>query len=107
VGEGKCTIVDTFWQTETGGIMLTPMPGCTPLKPGAATTPFFGIEPALVDEQGKVVEGNDVSGNLVMCRPWPGISRTIYNDHNRYLNVYMTAYPGFYFTGDGAYRDKV
>jgi len=106
VGNSKCSIVDTYWQTETGGIVVTPLPGCTPMKPGAATTPFFGIDLELKNEEGKVLEGNDVSGLLVIKEPWPSIARTIYGDHNRYLMVYMASFKGNYLTGDGAQRDS-
>lgn len=106
VGEGKCAIVDTFWQTETGGIIVTPLPGCTPMKPGAAMRPFLGIELALMDSDGKRIEGNGKSGVLCVSKPWPSMVRTIYGDHSRFLNTYMTAYPGHYFTGDGCTRDK-
>lgn len=106
VGEKKCTIVDTYWQTETGGHMLTPLPGCTDLKPGAATLPFFGIEFALMDKEGNEIQGNDKSGILVVKKPWPGMARTVYANHTRYLNTYMAPYPGYYLTGDGARRDK-
>ncbi len=106
VGEGRCDVVDTWWQTETGGILITPLPGATPTKPGSATLPFFGIEPVLVDEEGKVVEGNDVQGNLCIRRPWPGQARTIYGDHQRFRETYFSQYPGLYFTGDGCRRDE-
>ncbi len=106
VGEGRCAIVDTWWQTETGGIMITPLPGATPCKPGSATFPFFGIEPALVDGDGEIIEGNDVEGNLVMLRSWPGQARTIYGDHARFAETYFSQYPGRYFTGDGCRRDE-
>ena len=105
VGESRCAIVDTFWQTETGGHMITPLPGATPLKPGSATLPFFGIEPKILDEKGAVLDGNDVSGVLVFSRGWPGIARTIYGDHQRYLETYFKPFPGHYFTGDGCRRD--
>jgi len=105
VGDSKCSIVDTYWQTETGGVVVTPFPGCTPMKPGAATTPFFGIDLELVDEKGAIVEGNDVNGILTIAQPWPSIARTCYGDHQRYLNVYMAPHKGKYLTGDGAYRD--
>ncbi len=105
VGEGRCAVVDTWWQTETGGIMITPLPGATPAKPGSATLPFFGIEPVLVDEEGKVIEGNDVRGNLCLARSWPGQARTLYGDHQRFLETYFSQYPGYYFTGDGCHRD--
>lgn len=105
VGEGRCHISDTYWQTETGGVIFSPLPGCTPMKPGACMRPFFGIEPVLVDEQGKELEGNGVTGVLCVRKPWPGMVRTVYGDHGRFLNTYMTAYPGLYFTGDGCIRD--
>ncbi|MBF0147420.1 MAG: acetate--CoA ligase [Magnetococcales bacterium] len=105
VGEGRCPIVDTWWQTETGGIMITPLPGCTPLKPGSATRPFFGIEPQLTDAEGKVLEGA-TEGNLVMARPWPSMMRTIYGNHQRFIETYLSAVPGKYFTGDGCKRDE-
>jgi acetyl-CoA synthetase len=104
VGEGRCPIVDTWWQTETGGILITPLPGATKLKPGSATRPFFGIQPALVDNDGKVLEGA-AEGNLVMTHPWPGQMRGVYGDHQRFIDTYFKAYPGMYFTGDGARRD--
>jgi acetyl-CoA synthetase len=104
VGEGRCPIVDTWWQTETGGILITPLPGATRLKPGSATRPFFGIVPALMDASGQPMEGVG-SGNLVIARPWPGITRTIYGDHRRCVDTYFRIYPGYYFTGDGARRD--
>lgn len=106
VGGGRCSVVDTFWQTETGGHMLTPLPGCTPEKPGSATLPFFGVVPALLDSDGNEVLGNDVAGVLCMKTPWPSIARTVYGDHERYLATYMKYKEGYYFTGDGAYRDK-
>jgi acetyl-CoA synthetase len=105
VGEGRCAVVDTWWQTETGGIMITPLPGATPTKPGSATLPFFGVEPVLVDDQGRVLEGNDVRGNLCLGRPWPGQARTIWGDHSRFRDTYFKTFPGRYFTGDGCYRD--
>ncbi|MFH1998743.1 MAG: acetate--CoA ligase [Planctomycetota bacterium] len=106
VGEGRCAVVDTWWQTETGGILITPLPGVTPLKPGSATLPFFGIEPRIVDEEGKTLEGNEVSGNLCIVRTWPGQARTVYGDHQRFAETYFTKFPGLYFTGDGCRRDK-
>ena len=106
VGGGRCAIVDTFWQTETGGHMLTPLPGATPLKPGSATFPFFGVEPALLDAEGNELLGNDVSGVLCIKSPWPALARTVYGDHDRYLKTYMQYKDGYYFTGDGAFRDK-
>ncbi|MDQ2694215.1 MAG: acetate--CoA ligase, partial [Pseudomonadota bacterium] len=104
VGEGRCPIVDTWWQTETGGILITPLPGATALKPGSATRPFFGVEPALLDAEGKALEGA-TDGNLVIRRPWPGQMRTVYGDHSRFVETYFAMYPGYYFTGDGARRD--
>ncbi|MFG0251741.1 MAG: acetate--CoA ligase [Phycisphaerales bacterium JB038] len=107
VGHEKCPIVDTWWQTETGGILITPLPGCTPLKPGSATFPFFGIKPIVLDpENGKVVEGNGVSGVLAIAEPWPGQMRTVYGDHKRFEETYFQMYPGFYFSGDGCKRDE-
>ncbi|MBF8271598.1 MAG: acetyl-CoA synthetase [Magnetococcales bacterium] len=105
VGDKRCPIVDTWWQTETGGIMITPLPGCTPLKPGSATRPFFGVEPQLTSPEGKVLEG-EAEGNLVLGRAWPSMMRTIYGNHQRFLETYLTAVPGKYFTGDGCKRDK-
>jgi len=106
IGEGRMPIVDTWWQTETGGILITPLPGVTPTKPGSATLPFFGVEPILVDEEGKLIEGNDVSGMLCMARSWPGQARTIYGNHERFVDTYFTRFPGRYFTGDGCRRDE-
>ncbi|MGD2115956.1 MAG: acetate--CoA ligase [Acidobacteriota bacterium] len=106
VGDGRCEIVDTWWQTETGGILITPLPGAIPTKPGSATLPFFGVDPVLVDDDGKVLEGNDVRGNLCLKRPWPGQARTIYGDHRRFRETYFSRFPGLYFTGDGCYRDE-
>ncbi len=106
VGGGRCPIVDTWWQTETGGILITPLPGATPLKPGSATFPFFGVEPAIMDDEGNELEGNDVSGNLVIKSAWPGMMRTVYGNHERFRETYFTRYPGYYFTGDGCYRDE-
>jgi acetyl-CoA synthetase len=105
VGDGRCPIVDTWWQTETGGILITPLPGATALKPGSATLPFFGVVPALVDEQGTELEGA-ISGNLIIKRPWPGQMRTVYGDQQRFFETYFQMYPGNYFTGDGARRDE-
>ena len=105
VGEGRCPIVDTWWQTETGGIMITPLPGATALKPGSATRPFFGVQPALVDGTGKIIETTEASGNLVITASWPGQIRTVYGNHQRVVDTYYAAYPGCYFTGDGARRD--
>ncbi|MGH8584789.1 MAG: acetate--CoA ligase, partial [Gammaproteobacteria bacterium] len=104
VGERRCPIVDTWWQTETGGILISPMPGATALKPGSATLPFFGVVPAIVDERGQVLEGA-ADGMLVITRPWPGQMRTVYGDHQRFRETYFARFPGFYFTGDGARRD--
>jgi acetyl-CoA synthetase len=104
VGDGRCPIVDTWWQTETGGILITPLPGATALKPGSATRPFFGVKPALVDADGMTVEGA-ASGNLVLTDAWPGMMRTVYGDHQRFVDTYFKAYPGNYFTGDGCRRD--
>ncbi|NXE07506.1 ACS2L synthetase, partial [Lophotis ruficrista] len=108
VGEGRCTLVDTWWQTETGGICIAPRPSEeeAEIVPAMAMRPFFGIVPVLMDENGKVVEGNDVSGALCIAQPWPGMAKTIYGDHQRFVDAYFKAYPGYYFTGDGAYRTK-
>ncbi len=106
-GKQRCPIVDTWWQTETGGILITPLPGAVPTKPGSATLPFFGIEPVVLDpESGKVLEGNDVSGVLALKRPWPGQMRTVYGDHERFEQTYFQQYKGYYFTGDGCRRDE-
>lgn len=105
VGQENCPIVDTWWQTETGGILITPFPGATPTKPGSATLPFFGVEPVLLTEEGKEIEGNDVSGLLAIKASWPGQMRTVYGDHQRFIDTYFKMYPGYYFTGDGARRD--
>jgi acetyl-CoA synthetase len=105
VGEGRCPIVDTWWQTETGGILITPLPGATALKPGSATRPFFGIKPALVDGEGALMEGA-ASGNLCILDSWPGQMRTLYGDHGRFVEAYFSTYPGKYFTGDGCRRDE-
>ncbi len=105
VGDHRCPIVDTWWQTETGGIMITPLPGATPLKPGSATRPFFGVKPALMDPEGNIIETTEASGNLVITRSWPGQIRTVYGDHQRVIETYYSTYKGFYFTGDGARRD--
>ncbi len=104
VGDHRCPIVDTWWQTETGGILITPLPGATPLKPGSATRPFFGIKPELVDASGQILEGA-TEGNLVITDSWPGQMRTVYGDHERFIQTYFSTYPGYYFTGDGARRD--
>ena len=105
VGDERCPIVDTWWQTETGGIMITPLPGATTLKPGSATRPFFGVEPALIGDDGQEVEGAG-TGNLVITRSWPGQMRTVYGDHERFKETYFSAHPGYYTTGDGARRDE-
>ena len=105
VGGGKCPIVDTWWQTETGGIMLSPIPGTVALKPGAAMNPLYGIRPEVIDTDGTALEGS-AEGNLVINSSWPGQMRTIYNDHKRFLKTYFTEYPGYYFTGDGVQRDE-
>jgi acetyl-CoA synthetase len=106
IGKSNCPIVDTWWQTETGGILISPLPGITELKPTFATLPLPGIQPALLDENKLEVIGNNVSGNLCIKFPWPSIARTIWGDHQRYKETYFTAYPGYYFTGDGALRDE-
>jgi len=105
VGESRCPIVDTWWQTETGGIMITPLPGATALKPGSATRPFFGIKPLLVDAEGKELSGA-ASGNLCIEGSWPGQMRSVYGDHQRFVDTYFITYPGLYFTGDGCRRDE-
>ena len=105
VGEERCPIVDTWWQTETGGIMLTPLPGATALKPGSATLPFFGVKPAIVDREGNFLDGA-AAGNLVILDSWPGQMRSIYGDHQRFIDTYFSQFPGTYFTGDGARRDS-
>ncbi len=104
VGDGRCPIVDTWWQTETGGILITPLPGATDLKPGSASKPLFGIQPAIVDAEGKVLEG-EAEGNLIIADSWPGQMRTVYGDHQRFIDTYFSTYPGNYFTGDGVRRD--
>ena len=104
VGGDRCPIVDTWWQTETGGIMITPQPGATATKPGSATRPFFGVQPALVDEKGMILEGT-AQGNLVILDGWPGMARTVFRDHERFIQTYFSAYKGMYFTGDGCRRD--
>jgi acetyl-CoA synthetase len=106
VGGRRCPIVDTWWQTETGGILITPIPGATPLKPGSATVPFFGVEPLLLDDYGRELKGNNVSGNLVIKSAWPGIMRTVFGDHERFIRAYFSIYPGYFFTGDGCLRDE-
>jgi len=104
VGDSRCPIVDTWWQTETGGHMITPLPGATDLKPGSASKPFFGVQPAIVDENGKELEG-ECQGNLVIKHPWPGQMRSVYGDHKRFIETYFSQYPGMYFSGDGCKRD--
>ena len=106
IGKEKAPIVDTWWQTETGGIMIAPLPGAIPTKPGSATFPFFGIEPILLTEEGDEIVGNDVSGLLAIKSSWPGQMRTVYGDHQRFIETYFSQFPGYYFTGDGAKRDK-
>jgi acetyl-CoA synthetase len=105
VGDERCPIVDTWWQTETGGILITPLPGAIKLKPGSATLPFFGVVPEIVDTEGKVLEG-PCEGNLCISRAWPGMMRTVYGDHERFKQTYFSTYKGKYFTGDGARRDE-
>ncbi len=106
VGDARCPIVDTWWQTETGAHMMTPLPGATPLKPGSATHPFFGVQPVLLDDQGVEIDGNPAEGNLAIKHPWPSMMRTVYGDHKRFFETYFAMYPGYYFTGDGARRDE-
>lgn len=106
IGKGNTPIVDTWWQTETGGIMISPLAGITPTKPGFATLPLPGVQPVLMDEQGKLLKGNSVEGNLCMAYPWPHLARTIYGDHDRFIQTYFSTYPGYYFTGDGCRRDE-
>ncbi|MCB9643716.1 MAG: acetate--CoA ligase [Myxococcales bacterium] len=105
VGQERCPIVDTWWQTETGGMLITPLPGATPLKPTKATLPFFGVKPAIVDDKGQIIEGA-CEGILTMLEPWPGIMRTVYGDHERFKQTYFSMFPGKYFTGDGCTRDE-
>jgi acetyl-CoA synthetase len=105
VGDGRCPIVDTWWQTETGGILITPLPGATKLKPGSATQPFFGCQPGIVDEKGTLLDG-PAAGNLVILDSWPGQMRTVFGDHDRFVQTYFSTYKGMYFTGDGCRRDK-
>ncbi|MEQ8657190.1 MAG: acetate--CoA ligase [Hyphomicrobiales bacterium] len=105
VGDARCPIVDTWWQTETGGILITPLPGATALKPGSATRPFFGVQPALVDAEGQILDGA-TEGNLVITDSWPGQMRTVYGDHERFVQTYFSTYKGMYFTGDGCRRDE-
>jgi acetyl-CoA synthetase len=105
VGDGRCPIVDTWWQTETGGALISPLPGATKLKPGSATFPFFGVQPAIVDNEGNILEG-EATGNLVILDAWPGIMRTVYGDHQRFVDTYFAHFKGKYFTGDGCRRDE-
>ncbi len=106
VGEGRCSIVDTYWQTETGGHMITGLAGATDMKPGSGSLPFFGVQPSVVDEAGETLEGNNVTGRLCMDASWPGMMRTVYGDHKRFIQTYLSTYPGRYFTGDGCHRDQ-
>jgi acetyl-CoA synthetase len=105
VGDSRCPIVDTWWQTETGGILITPLPGATALKPGSATRPFFGIKPIIVDAEGQELSGA-TEGNLCIADSWPGQMRTVYGDHERFVQTYFSTFPGRYFTGDGCRRDS-
>jgi len=105
IGKERCPIVDTWWQTETGGILITPLPAATPTKPGSATLPFFGVQPAILDESGKELEG-PARGYLVIKAAWPALMRTIYGDHERFRQIYFDRFPGYYLTGDGARRDE-
>jgi len=105
VGDGRCPIVDTWWQTETGGILITPLPGAIDLKPGSATLPFFGVRPAIVDNEGRELEGA-AEGNLCLVDSWPGQMRTVFGDHERFVQTYFSTFQGKYFTGDGARRDE-
>jgi acetyl-CoA synthetase len=106
IGKERCPIVDTWWQTETGGILITPLPGATPTKPGSATLPFFGVEPVLLDETGKELNGKPATGFLAIKRAWPALMRTVYGDHERFRQIYFDRFPGYYLTGDGARRDE-
>jgi acetyl-CoA synthetase len=106
VGENRCPIVDTWWQTETGGILITPLPAATKLKPGSATLPFFGITPVILDPDGTELHGNPAEGLLAIKTSWPGQMRTIYGDHKRFYDTYFSMFKGYYFTGDGARRDE-
>jgi acetyl-CoA synthetase len=107
IGNKHCAVVDTYWQTETGGHVVTNLPGCTPMKPGSCTLPFYGIDTVVLDPStGKEIEGNGVEGVLAIKQPWPGMTRTCLGDHERYLTVYMKPYPGYYFPGDGCRRDE-
>jgi acetyl-CoA synthetase len=107
IGKKKSPIVDTWWQTETGGVMITPIPFCTPTKPTYATLPFIGVQPTLMDEKGEEIKGNQVDGRLCIKFPWPSMARTIWGNHQRYKDTYFSAYENMYFTGDGALRDEV
>ena len=106
VGDGRCPIVDTWWQTETGSHLITPLPGATATKPGSATFPFFGAQPVILDDEGSEIEGNPAAGNLAMKAPWPSMMRTLYGDHKRFYETYFAMFKGYYFTGDGAMRDE-
>jgi len=106
VGDERCPIVDTWWQTETGAQMITPLPGAMALKPGSATRPFFGVQPVLLDDQGVEIDESPAAGNLAIKHPWPSMMRTVYGDHKRFFETYFAMYPGYYFTGDGARRDE-
>jgi acetyl-CoA synthetase len=107
VGKGCCAVVDTYWQTETGSIIVSPLPGATPTKAGSATLPFFGIDPVLLDPTtGKVIEEADQTGVLAIRDSWPSMARSVYNNHKRFLETYTKPYPGYYYTGDGASMDK-
>ena len=105
VGGEKCSISDTYWQTETGGHVMTPLPGCTPTKPGSACFPFFGVLPVILDESGKELEG-EAEGYIAFKKPWPGIMRTVYGNHERFESTYFQRFPGYYMSGDGAKRDS-
>ncbi|KUK82129.1 MAG: Acetyl-coenzyme A synthetase, partial [Pelotomaculum thermopropionicum] len=104
IGKERCPVLDTWWQTETGGILISPMPGCTPTKPGSATLPFFGVNPKVIRQDGSEAGANE-KGYLVIDRPWPGIMRGVYADPEKFKNTYFVQYPGYYFTGDGAFKD--
>jgi acetyl-CoA synthetase len=106
VGKGNCPIVDTWWQTETGGVLISPIANVTKLKPAFATLPLPGVQPVLLDENGNEIEGNDVQGNLCIKYPWPGMARSVFGDHQRFLQTYFSTYKGYYFTGDGCRRDE-
>jgi acetyl-CoA synthetase len=106
VGDKRCPIVDTWWQTETGGILITPLPAVTELKPGSATLPFFGIQPVILDQEGNEIKGNPAEGLLAIKKSWPGQMRTVYGDHQRFFDTYFSQFKGYYFTGDGAKRDE-